>query len=358
MWSDWARGSRKRYNLDVLWLYAHSGDYEDAMAAPTAPQIGVQNGTGNIPEFVFMDWCIIQLMRVAPTIFPHCNFDTSPPELGAYDFFHALCILRWAASVQAFQMIPRRQAVPAAPVLWHREPSTERLGIPPPTSLIPIEEAPTLPDSADTLDPRNALPAPDNIGFPKERALSDCPGAREMLYQFAGKLCEQLQQVRLSVESDQAEKDKEANIQFPGIDGLVEKYAQRIERSYIGGNPVNDQAIVQLASHCAQMRNQSARETGRGEEVGLDRDTGPRVKHSGKRFQAAPKTQIIRWNNGVSKSRTQPSKVRNTGSNERIQAVLNSALAGTLNSPDRLDSVKSNAVIELDSVIEVDLTED
>ncbi|CAI7566400.1 unnamed protein product [Penicillium discolor] len=292
--------------------------------------------------------------RVAPTRFPRCNFDTSPPELGAYDFFHALTILRWAHAVPSFQKIPRHRVVAAAPVLWYREPGSQRLDVPPLTPLIPIEEAPTLPDSVNKLEPRNALSATsggDNIGFPKERALSDCPGAREMLYQFDGKLCEQLRQVRLSVESDQTENDKEANIQFPGIDGLVEKYAQTIERSHVGSSAANDQALVQLANHCAQMRNQSAMETGRGREVCPDRDTNSRVKHSGKRFQAAPKTQISRWNNGVSKSRTQPSKVRNTG-NERIQAVFNSALA------DQLDAVKPNAIIELDSVIEVDLTED
>ncbi|KAJ5954182.1 hypothetical protein N7501_008461 [Penicillium viridicatum] len=90
------------------------------------------------------------------------------------------------------------------------------------------------------------------------------------------------------------------------------------------------------------MGNQSARETGRGEEVGPDQNTGPGVKHSGTRFQAASRTQISRWNNGVYKSRTRPSKVRSTGSNERIQG----------------DTVKSNATIELYSVIKVDLTED
>lgn len=365
MWSDWAsdRIGKRRicfFGFELLWLHAHDREYEGAMAAPVAPQIGVQNGTGEIRDVVFINWYIIQLMRVAPTIFPHSNFDTSPPELDRYDFLHALCTLRWAGSIRPFVSIPQRQVAPAAPVLWYREPGTERLGIPPPTPVIPIEEAPTLPDSANKLEPRNALPATsggDSIGVPKERALGDCPGAREMLYQFAGNLCEQLRQVRLSVESDQAEKDKEANIQFPSIDRLVEKYAQTIERSYVRSNAANDQALLQLASHCAQMGNQSAKETGH-EEVGPDRDTDPGVKHSGKRFQAAPKTQISRWNNGVSKSRIQPLKVRNTGSNERIQAVLNSALADTLNSPDRLDAVKSNATIELDSVIEVDLTED
>ncbi|KAJ5208022.1 hypothetical protein N7449_002401 [Penicillium cf. viridicatum] len=264
MWSDWARSRirerQKYFKFDSLWLHAHNGDYEDAMAAPAAPQIGVQNGTGEIPHFVFMNWCIIQLMHVAPTIFPHCNFDTSPPELDAYDFFHVFTILRWAHSVHSLQGISLRRVRRAASVRWHREAGTERLDIPSPISLILIEEAPTLPDSANTLEPRNALPVTsggDNIGFPKERALSDCPGAREMLYHFASKLSEQLRQVRLSVESDQAEKDKEANIQFPGIDGLVEKYAQTIEQSYVGGNAANDQALVQLASHCAQMGNQA-----------------------------------------------------------------------------------------------------
>ncbi|OQD66417.1 hypothetical protein PENPOL_c004G05019 [Penicillium polonicum] len=295
------------------------------MAAPAAPQIGVQNGTREMPHFVFTTWCIIQLMRVAPTRFPHCNFDTSPPELDAYEFFHAFTILRWAHTVLSLRENPSPKVRPASPVMWHRKP-----------------EVPTLPDSANTLEPRNALSATsggDNIGFPRERALSDCLGAREMLYQFAGKLCEQFQH-------------------FPGIDGLVEKYAHTIELSYVGAKAANGQALVQLASHCAQMGNQSARETGRGEEVGPDQNTGPGVKHSGTRFQAASRTQISRWNNGVSKSRTRPSKVRNTGSNERIQGVFNSALAGTFNSPDRWDTVKSNATIELYSVIEVDLTED
>ncbi|KUM56399.1 hypothetical protein ACN42_g10813, partial [Penicillium freii] len=350
IWSDWAKTTErpKRYRFNSLWLYAHDGDYENVMAAPAAPQIGVQNGTREIPHFVFTNWCIIQLMRVAPTRFPHCNFDTSPPELDAYDFFHAFNILRWAHTVLSLGETPSPKIRHASPVMWHRKP-----------------EVPTLPDSANTLEPRNALSATsggDNIGFPRERALSDCLGAREMLYQFAGKLCEEFQHVRLSVESGQAEKNQEANIQFPGIDGLVETYAHTIERSYVGGNAANDQALVQLISHCAQMGNQSARETGRGEEVGPDRNTGSGVKHSGTCFQAASRTQISRWNNGVSKCRTRPSKVRNTvrntGSNERIQEVFNSALAGTLNSPDRWDTVKSNTTIELYSVIEVDLTED
>ncbi|KAJ5945019.1 hypothetical protein N7516_005187 [Penicillium verrucosum] len=357
MWSDRQiktefsvfSGGRRELLFHSLWRHVHS-EYEDAMASPVT-------GTDEIHYLAFLKWCIIQLMRVAPTIFPHCNFDTSPPELDAYDFFHSLAILRWTHVNQVLQETRPYKIIYAAPVMWHREPGTERLNIPSP-SLIPIEEVPTLPHSANTLEPRNALPATsgrNNIGFPKERTLGDCPGAREMLYQFAGKLCEQFQQVRLSVESDQAEKDK-ANTQFPGIDGLVEKYAQTIERTYIGCNAANDQALVQLASHCAQMGNQSARETGRGEEVGPDQNTGPEVKHSGKRFQAAPKTQISRCNSGVSKGSTRPSKVRNTGSNERTQAVFNSALASTLSSPDQLDAVKSNATIELDSVIEIDLT--
>ncbi|KAJ5407097.1 hypothetical protein N7465_008381 [Penicillium sp. CMV-2018d] len=213
IWSDWARTRErpKRFRINSLWLYAHDGDYEDVMAAPAAPQIGLQNGTREIPHFVFTNWCIIQLMRVAPTRFPHCNFDTSPPELDAYDFFHVFTILRWEHTVLSLRENPSPKVRPASPVMWHRKP-----------------EVPTLPDSANTLEPRNALSATsggDNICFPRERALSDCLGAREMLYQFAGKLCEQFQHVRLSVESGQAEKNKEANIQFPGIDGLVERYA-------------------------------------------------------------------------------------------------------------------------------------
>lgn len=256
MWSDWA----KYFKFDSLWLHAPNGDYEDAMTAPAAPQIGVQNGTGEIPHFVFINWYIIQLMHVAPTIFPHCNFDTSPLELDAYDFFHASTILRWAHSVHSLHGISLCRVRRAAPVRWHREAGTERLDIPSPVSLIPIEEAPTLPDSANTLQPRNALPVTSGgrqYRLPQRTSPRRLSGAREILYHFASKLCEQLRQVRLSVESDQAEKDSEANIQFPGIDGLVEKHAQTIEQSYVGGNAANDQALVQLASHCAQMGNQA-----------------------------------------------------------------------------------------------------
>ncbi|KAJ5954184.1 hypothetical protein N7501_008463 [Penicillium viridicatum] len=55
IWSDWVRTRErpKRFRFHSLWLYAHDGDYEDVMAAPAAPQIGVQNGTREILHFVF-----------------------------------------------------------------------------------------------------------------------------------------------------------------------------------------------------------------------------------------------------------------------------------------------------------------
>jgi hypothetical protein len=198
----------------------------------------------------------------------------------------------------------------------------------------------------------------DRIGLPEQGAIGDYTGARKLLYQFAGKLCEQFQQVQISASSDPAEKGENVKTQFADIDGLVDKYTQTLERSCIGVVAANNKSLSQIADHCAQMGNQSIGETGRGEEIGSGRDTGLGVKHSGKRFQTAPKTQISQRNNGVSKTRTRPSKFLNAGSNERIQAALNSELAGTSNSPDQLDSVNSNTAIELDSVIEIDLTKD
>ncbi|KAJ6137516.1 hypothetical protein N7471_004002 [Penicillium samsonianum] len=40
--------------------------------------------------------------------------------------------------------------------------------------------------------------------------------------------------IQLSVESGEADKDENGNTQFVGIDGLVEKYTQTIERNFIG----------------------------------------------------------------------------------------------------------------------------
>ncbi|KGO41942.1 hypothetical protein PEX1_012750 [Penicillium expansum] len=331
---------REKLGFKELWLCAHQRDYEDAMTALTPPQISTQNRTRKTSTLVFGIWCIFQLMHVVPRLFPRSNINTIPRELDAYEFLHALSILRWGRRVR-YRVSRVGMTKDANPVKWHRDPNADRLIISSPVSPIAIEEPATSlasSNTANTPERGHALPAAsgdDNISIPKQGALSDSTGTREVLYRFAGKLCEQLQQVRLSVESDEAEKDENGNMQFSGIDGLVEKYAQTIERSCIGANATNNRALVQLASHCAQMGNQSAKETGRG------------VDHPGKLFQAAPKIQISVRNNGVSKSRTRPSKVYKTGSDERIQAALNSELADTLKSPDQLDSVDSKTAIEL-----------
>ncbi|CAG7953322.1 unnamed protein product [Penicillium nalgiovense] len=339
-----------------LWLQAQ-GDHVCAMTDPAPPQIDVQNGTGKIPKRVFEHWCITRLMRLAPALFPRCNLDTTPPKFDAYDYFYALCVLLWLKfGRQSYNLSNYHPQFADRTVRWHREPSADRLGTQSPVSPIGIgiEEPATPLAPTNTLEPEHALPAPsvgDNIGLPDQGAIGDYAGAREMLYQFASKLCEQFQQVQISASSDPAEKGENANTQFADIDGLVEKYTQTIERSRIRVIAANNKFVGQVANHCAQMGNQ-------GEEIGSDRDTGLGVKHSGKRFQTAPKTQIRRRNNGVSKSRTRPSKVLNAGSNERIQAAFNSELAGASNSPDQVDSVNSSTAIELDSVIEIDLTKD
>ncbi|KAJ5961190.1 uncharacterized protein N7479_008340 [Penicillium vulpinum] len=371
MWSGFRKDRKLKF--PALWQYAHEDNLGYATTAPAPPQVGIQNVTPEVFIFASANWCITQLIRLVPTLFPRCNLDTTPPELDAYEFFHAFAILRWGS--QAIRVQTSTQA--ALPVRWHREPSTGRLGIPSPIFPIEIEEPATASGSANAYVPRYALPAAlgdDDIGPPKQGAIRDYTGAREILYQFASKLCEQLQQVQLSVESDEPEKDENGSTQFAGIDGLVELYTQTLERSCMGGLAANNRAFGQLASHCAQMGSQSASETGRREEVGPVGNTGPGLKCSGKRFQAAPKTQISRRNTGVSKSTTRSSRGHNTRSKERVQAIFNSELAGTLNSTDQLDvvnwelagtsnldqldAVNSNTVIELDSVIEVDLTED
>ncbi|CAI7609072.1 unnamed protein product [Penicillium glandicola] len=232
-------------------------------------------------------------------------------------------------------------------------------GVPSHISSIATEEPATALASPNAFEPGHALLAAsgdDNVGSPKDGAISHYTGARETLYQFAGELCEQFQQVRLSIESVKTGKDENDNIQFSGIDGLVDQYTKTIERSCIGGIAAENQVLGRLASHCAQMGN-SARETGCGEKLAPSRDPGVGVKHTGKRFQAAPKTQINRRNNGVSKSRTRPSKVHKAQS-EGIQAAISSGLAGTSDSTDQLDAANSHMPIELDLIIEVDLTED
>jgi hypothetical protein len=124
----------------------------------------------------------------------------------------------------------------------------------------------------------------DRIGLPEQGAIGDYTGARKLLYQFAGKLCEQFQQVQISASSDPAEKGENVKTQFADIDGLVDKYTQTLERSCIGVVAANNKSLSQIADHCAQMGNQSIGETGRGEEIGSGRDTGLGVKHSGKTF--------------------------------------------------------------------------
>ncbi|OQE46042.1 hypothetical protein PENCOP_c001G01092 [Penicillium coprophilum] len=167
-----------------------------------------------------------------------------------------------------------------------------------------------------------------------------------------------IQRTQLSVEYDEAEEGGNSSTKFAGIDGLVEQFAPTIGQRCIGGVTANNQPLGQIVGYCARMGNQSAGETGRGEEIDPVGDINPGVKPSSKRSQVTPKTQISRHDNGVSKSRTRPSRVHNTGSNERIQAALNSKLAGTSKSPDQLDAVDLSTGFELDSVIKVDLDKD
>lgn len=87
MWSGSTTSRPKNSSFVSLWKYAHKGEYEYAMTAPVPPQIVVQNGTCEISNFVFENWCITQLIRMAPTLFPGCNLDATPPELDGYDFF-------------------------------------------------------------------------------------------------------------------------------------------------------------------------------------------------------------------------------------------------------------------------------
>ncbi|KAJ5500759.1 hypothetical protein N7453_009810 [Penicillium expansum] len=328
----------KRENLGFkeLWLCAHQRDYEDAMTALTPPQISTQNRTRKTSTLVFGIWCIFQLMHVVPRLFPRSNINTIPRELDAYEFLHALSILRWGRRVR-YRDLRVGMTKDANPVKWHRDPNADRLIILSPVSPIAIEEPATSLASSNTANAPergHALPAASGtiilVYLNKEPSVilpalvKYCIG---LLASYASNFSR--------FNSRWTEKDENGNVQFSGIDGLVEKYAQTIERSCIGANATNNRALVQLASHCAQMGNQSAKETGRG------------VDHPGKLFQAAPKKQISVRNNGVSKSRTRPSKVYKTGSDERIQAALNSELTDTLKSPDQLDSVDSKTAIEL-----------
>ncbi|CAP93885.1 hypothetical protein E8E15_008145 [Penicillium rubens] len=373
-WESLESWKSKSSEFQVLWREFHGS----ATTTPAPPQIDMQNGIGKTPKHVFEHWCVTWLIRLAPTLFPRCSLDTTPPKLDAYDYFHVLCVFRLWKNRHRWANDPWKLPVGfAQSVRWHRQPSTDRLGIQPPVSpiVIGIEEPATPLTPTNTLEPKHALPAAsvgDDTGLP-EQPIGDYTSARELLYQFAGKLCEQFQQVQISASSYPAEKVENASAQFADIDGLVEKYTQTLERSCIGVTAANNKSksrlLGQIADHCVQMGNQSIGETGRGEEIGSGRDTGLGVKHTGKCFQTAPKTQISQRNNGVSKIRTRPSKVLNAGLNEHIQAALNSELAGTSVSPDQLGAVHSNTrgqldpvdsstAIELDSVIEVDLTKD
>ncbi|KAJ6191072.1 hypothetical protein N7519_001093 [Penicillium mononematosum] len=364
-WESLESWKSRSTDFRVLWLQSQDG-HGYARTDPAPLQIDMQNGIGKIPKRVFEHWCETWLIRLAPTLFPRCNLDTTPQMLDAYDYFHALCVIRWSEYQRRWiekctLNCPTKLA--DRKVRWHREPSGDRLGTQSPVSpiVIGIEEPATPLAPTNTLEPKHALPAAsvgDNTGLPEQGPIGDYTGAREMLYQFAGKLCEQFQQVQISASSYPAEKGENASTQFADIDGLVEKYTKTLERSCIGVIAANDKSLGQITNHCTQMGNQSVGETGRGEEIGSGRDTGLGVKHSGKCFQTAPKTQVSRRNNGVSKIRTRPSKVLNAGLNEHIQAALNSKLAGTSNTRDQLDSVNSSTAIELDSVIEIDLTKD
>ncbi|KAJ5834170.1 hypothetical protein N7447_000196 [Penicillium robsamsonii] len=313
----WYNNAETR-RIIIIWSdFVIRSRFMDGMTAPVPPKNGVRGVACKIFPLIFATWCTTQLMRVVPTLFSGSNLDTTPPELDAFDLFYALSIL--------------------CPMKWHHEPSTIRLNIPSPVSSNTIEDPATALTSIAALEPEHALPVAsggDNIGSPQEGAISDYIRTREVLYQFAGKICEQFQQVQLSVESDEAEEDGNGSTLFAGMDVLVEQYTKTIGRRSIGNIIANNQPLSQLNSYRAQMGTQSVGETGRVKEIGPGGDIGPGVKHSGKCSQAPPNTQLSRRDNGVSKNKTRPSRVHNTGSNERIQAAFNSQLADTLNSPD------------------------
>ncbi|KAJ5954183.1 hypothetical protein N7501_008462 [Penicillium viridicatum] len=140
-------------------------------------------------------------MRVAPTRFPHCNFDTSPPELDAYDFFHAFTILRWAHTVLSLRETP-------SPKIYqhYRTPQTRwSLGM-----RFRLRRGATISASLEN--------EPSVIAW----ALVKC--CISLLASHASNFSMFDSQWSLA----KLKKNKEANIQFPGIDGLVEKYAHKI----------------------------------------------------------------------------------------------------------------------------------
>ncbi|KAJ5162735.1 uncharacterized protein N7500_004565 [Penicillium coprophilum] len=225
IWSDSAESKRK--SSTFVFLRQHTTTLVHVMTAPVRPKIGVQGVNREIFSVMLSNWCITQLMRVVPVLFSRSNVDTTPPKLDAYDFFHALCILRCGAQAWRFSLGQRnRPSRSALPVKWHREPSTDRLHTVSPISPISIEWPVAALTFTAALEPKHALTIASGGGkihLPGEGAISAYTGTREMLYQFAGKLREQSQRTQLSVEYDEAEEGGNSSTKFAGIDGLVEQ---------------------------------------------------------------------------------------------------------------------------------------
>ncbi|OGE55142.1 hypothetical protein PENARI_c005G10214 [Penicillium arizonense] len=234
--AELARGSVKATFKDTWGQVPY---HEDVMTAPELPS--------QTSPTVAKLWATYQLTRVLPKFFPRTNLDTSPMVFEPYDFLHAFRMISYV------NRRGTRRVLNTSPIRWCREVCGDPRG----TTFSKLyikstapgnhQPATALAHSPDRLDLGHNLLALkiDNVTLPGQITSGNDIDARQMLFQFAGKLSEHFQQnLRVSVGQSGNSENGGGDAQRPGIKALVDH-----------------QALDELASRCARIMNQRSRET-------------------------------------------------------------------------------------------------
>ena len=241
---------------------------------------------------ILKTWCVVQLMRAVPGLIPRSNASTTPMVLEAYDFCNADLVVSWAGthSPVIWENVAGQRQIP---MRWHRE-NVDR-------SSMQIDVPSAINGTAATGSPEHGHPT-SSKGDTVSPPLNDSGiNTRELLYEFAGKLCDQFQQkVRISIEPVN-EKNENGNALFSGVDELVNQYAQTMKRTSGANSTIHQSGVFgKLANHCARNGRLPQVEKRVGE---IDREKTLHGNKVTQRFKTCPKRQNKPGYNGITKEK-------------------------------------------------------
>lgn len=191
----------------------------------------------------------------------------------------------------------------------------------------------------------------DNVTLPGQITIGNDIDARQMLFQFAGKLSEYFQQnLRVSVGQSGNSENGGGDAQRPGINALVDQYACKMEQSRMGGIVIQSQALDELASRCARIMNQCSRETPM--ETAHSKTADAETAHAEIAHPETTHTQI-----GSGDTRTDNTVVKRSKTAAKRRRVRKPATSGVLKAKIK---VKTSKPLEarkalLDSAIKLEL---